>query len=157
MEYVPGETLRERLARGPVPLREALGKASEMAEALEAAHLRNIVHRDLKPANIMLTPEGHVKVMDFGLAKRLTALDEMGEQEKTLTAGLTKTGTTLGTLAYMSPEQLRAEKVDVRSDVFSFGLVLYEVLAGAHPFLRPQRMETARSLSGLPDLNRLSR
>ena len=146
MEYVQGETLRDQLSRGPLALKDALEKATEIAEALESAHKQNIVHRDLKPSNIMLTPEGHVKVMDFGLAKRLLPAEGVGSQTKTLSAGLTETGTMLGTPAYMSPEQLRGEAVDTRSDVFSFGVVLYEMIAGVHPFLRPQRMETASAI-----------
>ncbi|MDA2928026.1 serine/threonine protein kinase, partial [Acidobacteria bacterium AH-259-G07] len=121
MEYVEGQTLKDKLAIGSLPLKEALNTAAEIAEALETAHEKNIVHRDLKPSNIMLTPKGHVKVMDFGLAKRLVPAEGVGSQAETLTASLTKTGATLGTLAYMSPEQLRGEEVDTRSDIFSFG------------------------------------
>jgi len=106
MEYVQGETLKEKLVEGPLPVKEALEKATEIAEALEAAHKQEIVHRDLKPS-----PEGHVKVMDFGLAKRLVPAEGVGSQAETLTASLTKTDTTLGTLAYVSPEQLRGEEV----------------------------------------------
>ncbi|MDA2925766.1 protein kinase [Acidobacteria bacterium AH-259-G07] len=146
MEYVQGETLKEKLADGPLPLKDVLQKATEIAEALEAAHKQNIVHRDLKPANIMLTPQGHVKVMDFGLAKRLTPVEGLDSQEKTLTASLTKTGVTLGTLAYMSPEQLRGEDVDTRSDIFSFGIVLYEMLSGVDPFKKSQPVDTASSI-----------
>ena len=133
MEYVQGESLRDRLAKGPLPLKDALAKAAEITEALEAAHKHNIIHRDLKPSNMMITPEGHVKVMDFGLAKRLPA-EEAGRQETTLTASLTETGATLGTLPYMSPEQVRGKEADARSDIFSFGVVLYEMLTGTHPF-----------------------
>ncbi|MDA2937557.1 protein kinase, partial [Acidobacteria bacterium AH-259-A15] len=146
MEYIPGQTLKDRLVQGPLPSREALAKAGEIAEALAAAHKEGIVHRDLKPSNIMLTPEGHVKVMDFGLAKRLVRGVEVGSQDKTLTASLTKTGTTLGTLAYMSPEQLRGQAVDTRSDIFSFGVVFYQMLSGVHPFRRPTQSETASAI-----------
>ncbi|MDA2930532.1 protein kinase, partial [Acidobacteria bacterium AH-259-O06] len=146
MEYVQGVTLKEKLAKGPLALKDALQKATEIAEALEAAHKQNIVHRDLKPSNIMLMPEGHVKVMDFGLAKQLIPAEGIGSGEETLSASLTKTGTTLGTLAYMSPEQLRGEEVDTRSDVFSFGVVLYEMITGAHPFRKHQQMETASAI-----------
>ena len=145
MEYVQGETLKEKLAKGPFPLKEALEKAAKIAEALEAAHKHNIVHRDLKPSNIMLTPEGHVKVMDFGLAKRLLP-EDVDSQEQTITANLTKTGTTLGTLAYMSPEQLRAQEIDTRSDIFSFGVVFYEMLTGVHPFKKAQPLETTTAI-----------
>ncbi|MDA2939027.1 protein kinase, partial [Acidobacteria bacterium AH-259-A15] len=123
-----------------------LQKSAEIAEALEKAHQRGIIHRDLKPSNIMLTPEGHVKVMDFGLAKQLIPAEGIGSQEETLSASLTKTGATLGTLAYMSPEQLRGEDVDTRSDVFSFGIVLYEMLTGVHPFKKAQPMETGNAI-----------
>ena len=145
MEYVEGQTLKDKLASGPLPLKQALETAVQIAGAMEKAHEKKIVHRDLKPSNIMLTPQGHVKVMDFGLAKQLIPTEGVGSQEQALTA-LTKTGVTLGTLAYMSPEQLRGEEVDTRSDVFSFGVLLYEMMAGVNPFLKPQRMETASAI-----------
>ncbi|MDA2923148.1 protein kinase [Acidobacteria bacterium AH-259-L09] len=146
MEYVPGETLKDKLAEGPLALKDVLQKATEIAEALEEAHEKGIVHRDLKPSNIMLTPKGHVKVMDFGLAKQLFPAGDVESQEQTVTASLTKTGATLGTLAYMSPEQLRGEEVDTRSDIFSFGIVLYEMLTRTDPFKKPEPMETASSI-----------
>ena len=144
MEYIAGESLKDRLAKGPLELKDALQKAVEIAEALEAAHKQNIVHRDLKPANIMLTPEGHVKVMDFGLAKRLTEGGDPDEQ--TVSSTLTDTGATLGTLPYMSPEQVRGQDVDSRSDIFSFGVVLYEMLTGVHPFKKDTPVETANAI-----------
>ena len=143
MEYIQGATLSERLTEGPPPLKNALQTAVEIAEALEAAHKNDIVHRDLKPSNIMLTPEGHVKVMDFGLAKRVTPPEG---QEEEITTALTRDGSTLGTIPYMSPEQVRGEAVDARSDIFSFGVVLYEMLAGVHPFKKGGHMETAKAV-----------
>jgi len=145
MEYVEGQTLRQRLAGGPVSLKEAVALATQIVEALEEAHQKNIVHRDLKPANIMLTSRGHVKVMDFGLAKRLASSD-VGSSMETLPESLTRPGTTLGTLAYMSPEQLSCETADVRSDIFSFGIILYEMLSGIHPFRKSSPVETATAI-----------
>ncbi|MCH8320897.1 MAG: serine/threonine protein kinase, partial [Acidobacteria bacterium] len=107
MEYIQGATLREKLTEGPLLVRKALETATEIAEALEAAHKQKIVHRDLKPSNIMLTPEGHVKVMDFGLAKRVTPAEGQGED---ITTALTQQGSTLGTVPYMSPEQVRGQE-----------------------------------------------
>ena len=144
LEYVRGQTLREKLAEGPLALKEAWQIAAEIAEALGEAHQRGIVHRDLKPTNIMLTPDGHVKVMDFGLAKQLIHAEG---QEQSLT-GMTKTGTTVGTLPYMSPEQVRGQKVDTRSDLFSFGVMLYEMLTGEHPFRRSLAADTAVAILG---------
>jgi formylglycine-generating enzyme required for sulfatase activity/dienelactone hydrolase/predicted Ser/Thr protein kinase len=169
MEYVEGRTLRERLAEAPVPLREALRIASEIAEALEEAHARGVIHRDLKPSNIMLAQQGHVKVMDFGLAKRVHEVEDAVRHEDTATS-LTAEGTTLGTLAYMSPEQLRGQAVDERSDLFSFGVVLYETVTGAHPFRQATPVDTvaeildreplplSRHVAGVPEaLERLVR
>ncbi len=129
MELIAGPTLAERIAQGSIPLGEALGVARQIAEALEYAHERGIVHRDLKPANIKITPEGRVKVLDFGLAK----IQAGAESDATLTA--TAAGVILGTAAYMSPEQAAGRPADARSDVFSFGLVLYEMLSGQRAFL----------------------
>jgi len=143
MEYVEGQTLQEKLTRGQLPLKEALRIGMEISEALEEAHKKGVVHRDLKPANIMLTAGGHVKVMDFGLAKKL--VDE-GGTEQDITAALTREGATLGTLAYMSPEQVRGKAVDTRSDIFSFGIVLYELLSGVHPFRKPNRVDTTDAI-----------
>jgi len=130
MEYIRGETLKDRLARGRVSLDDTLQIVLKIAEALEAAHAAHIVHRDLKPSNVMLTPGGHVKVLDFGLAKRVGP----GDADASAVTLATQVGTVQGTIAYMSPEQLRGEEVDARSDVFSLGILLYEMAAGAHPF-----------------------
>jgi serine/threonine protein kinase len=143
MEYVEGETLEARLKKERLSYREVLRIGSEIAEALQRAHQHGIVHRDLKPSNIMLTPEGRVKVMDFGLAKKIISEDGT---EQDITADLTKEGATLGTLAYMSPEQLRGDKVDARSDLFSFGVLLFEMLVGKHPFRRSKPMETSAAI-----------
>jgi Tol biopolymer transport system component len=137
MELVDGEDLAVRLARGPLPLEEALPIAQQTAAALEAAHDNNIVHRDLKPANIKLKPDGSVKVLDFGLAKALdppssTSADAMNSP--TLTAGATGLGVLLGTAAYMAPEQARGRAVDKRADIWAFGCVLYEMLTGRPAF-----------------------
>ena len=133
MECLDGETLARRLERGALPLDEALGIAGDIAEALDAAHRRGIVHRDLKPGNVMLASTG-VKLLDFGLA-RLREPDPPDDPSGAPTrAALTAEGSLLGTLQYMSPEQLDGKPVDARSDVFAFGATLYEMLAGARPF-----------------------
>jgi tRNA A-37 threonylcarbamoyl transferase component Bud32/dienelactone hydrolase len=144
MEYVEGQTLRERLAGGALRQQDALQVGLEVTEALEKAHLKGIVHRDLKPANIMLTPEGHVKVMDFGLAKQ-SAQDEGLSQAETLSR-LTEAGVTVGTLAYMSPEQIKGEVLTPQSDLFSLGVVLYEMLTGGHPFKKSLGTDTAYAI-----------
>ncbi len=147
MEYVAGETLKDRLSRGPMPLMETLHTAAEIAEALEEAHEKGLVHRDLKPANIMMTPQGHPKIMDFGLAKHVTPLSAEGtEQTATVGETLTKTGVVMGTLAYMSPEQARGGPVDARSDIFAFGVVLYEMLTGRNPFQRSNQIDTLSAI-----------
>ncbi len=133
MEYVEGQSLKDRLEQGPLTVDEALPIGCEVAEALEAAHGKGIVHRDIKPGNIMLTPAGHAKVMDFGLAKQLAPAGVMESAADTATA-LTEAGGTLGTPAYMAPEQLRGEAVDGRSDIWALGVMLYEMVSGARPF-----------------------
>src|SRR5262249_51868256 len=136
MELVEGPTLAERLAAGPVPLDEALPIAKQVAEALEAAHERGIYHRDLKPANIKITPEGVVKVLDVGLAKAAEDRTASGDPaaSPTLTLGATRAGVILGTAAYMSPEQASGRSVDKRTDVWSFGVVLWEMLCSRRLF-----------------------
>ena len=136
MELVEGPTLEERIERGPVPVREALRLASQIAEALDAAHERGVVHRDLKPANIKVTTAGQVKVLDFGLAKALggDTLDADFSRLATATAAGTRDGVIVGTTAYMSPEQARGQPVDKRTDIWAFGCVLYEMLTGKLPF-----------------------
>ena len=135
LELVEGPTLADRLAAGAFPLEEALNIAVEIADALEAAHERGVVHRDLKPANIKLTADGHVKVLDFGLAKALgddTAVEVSASP--TLTAMASRLGIIVGTAAYMSPEQAKGKPVDKRADVWAFGCVLYELLTGRRAF-----------------------
>ena len=132
LELVEGPTLAERIAQGPMPVEEALQIALEITQALEAAHEKGIIHRDLKPANVKITSEGTVKVLDFGLAKALET--ETSNQElansPTLTLEATREGIVLGTAAYMSPEQARGRELDKRTDIWSFGLVLFEMLTG---------------------------
>ena len=156
MELVPGDTLDDRIKRdGAVPVDEALGIARQIAEALEAAHDKGIIHRDLKPANVKLTPDGKVKVLDFGLAKAFG--DDASAQDisnsPTLSRAATMQGVILGTAAYMSPEQARGRAVDKRTDIWAFGVVLYELLTGKRLFTGEDVTETLASVvKDQPDL-----
>ncbi|HUE89288.1 MAG TPA: protein kinase, partial [Vicinamibacterales bacterium] len=137
MELIEGEDLADRIARGPVPWDEALPIARQIAGALDAAHERGVVHRDLKPANIKVTPDGDVRVLDFGLAKAMAGTDTCApdpQNSPTLTAVSTRMGVIVGTAAYMSPEQAKGKTVDKRVDIWAFGCVVYEMLTGRSPF-----------------------
>src|SRR5688572_11245696 len=133
LELVEGPTLADRISDGPLAIPEALEIASQIANALEAAHERGVIHRDLKPANIKLTANGVVKVLDFGLAKPLVG-NGPGLDPSLVTVEATREGTVAGTAAYMSPEQARGQALDRRTDVWSFGCVLFEMLSGQRPF-----------------------
>jgi eukaryotic-like serine/threonine-protein kinase len=132
MEHVAGDTLRQRLAGSRIPLGEALDIAVQVASALNTAHAAGVVHRDLKPENVMLRPDGLVKVVDFGLAK--LAPVQVAAADATLSAARTDAGIVVGTVRYMSPEQTRGQDVDARTDIWSVGVMLYEMIAGRHPF-----------------------
>jgi Tol biopolymer transport system component len=136
LELVEGETLSERIQRGPLAVDEALAIARQIAEGLEAAHEKGVIHRDLKPANIKITPDGHVKILDFGLAKLLDEVPASASlaMSPTLSIRATADGAILGTAAYMSPEQARGRAVDRRTDIWAFGCVLFEMLTGRRAF-----------------------
>jgi len=155
MEIVEGLTLAERIAQGPVGVGESLEMASQIADALEAAHERGIVHRDLKPANLKITPSGDVKVLDFGLAKAVAG-DAPAPDLSLVTLEGTEAGVILGTAAYMSPEQARGRPVDKRTDIWAFGCVLFEMLAGRRAFSGETFSDTiATILTREPDWDRL--
>ncbi len=158
-ELLQGETLRERLAGGPIAPRKAIEYALQIAHGLSAAHEKGIVHRDLKPENLFVTREGHVKILDFGLAKSVNP--ESAEQGLSTadTATGTKPGMILGTTGYMSPEQVRGMPVDQRSDIFSFGVILYEMLSGERAFQRDSDLETLMAIlkEEPPQLDRADR
>jgi Tol biopolymer transport system component len=160
MELVEGETLADRLSRGPLPVEDALRIAMQIAEALEAAHEKGIVHRDLKPANVKITPDERVKVLDFGLAKASETEPASGASlanSPTLSMMATSAGLILGTAAYMSPEQAKGLPADHRSDIFSFGIVLFEMLTGRQPFQGETAPDVLASvLVREPELGRLA-
>lgn len=152
MEYIEGATLETRLAGEPLPMAEITGIACQVADALDAAHSRGIVHRDIKPANLMIDPRGHVKVLDFGLAKILPmAGTEIPSSSQLATQFLTSGGVVLGTVSYMSPEQALGRDIDHRTDLFSLGVVMYQMASGKLPFAGASAQETlARILQSPP-------
>src|SRR6266478_314095 len=133
MQYIEGETLAEEMERQPLELSTALAIAEQAAEGLAEAHAHGIVHRDLKPQNMIITPRGQLKILDFGLAKQMHASDSVDFEAPTASL-LSTPGHIVGTMPYMSPEQLQGEPLDARSDIFSLGVTFYEMLAGKHPF-----------------------
>jgi serine/threonine protein kinase len=155
MELVSGQTLRDRIARAALPLTDALTIAKQVAEGLEAAHGTGIVHRDLKPANVMITPDGRVKLLDFGLAKAFDLTREAAESP-TVTMSGTGAGVVLGTVSYMSPEQARGADVDKRTDIWAFGCCLFETLTGRRAFGGNTATDTiAKIIEVEPDCRRL--
>src|SRR6185436_11236057 len=143
MELLEGETLRARLAGGPLPIRRVVDIATQLARGLAAAHDRGLVHRDLKPENVFLRPDGQVKILDFGLARSTAP----GSVHETRTVQrLTEPGVTLGTVGYMAPEQVRGQTADLRADVFALGCVLHEMLSGVRPFDRDTSPETLTAI-----------
>jgi eukaryotic-like serine/threonine-protein kinase len=158
MELVEGETLSERIARGPIPPGESLRIACQIAEACEAAHGKGIIHRDLKPSNVKITPVGKVKVLDFGLAKALEGAPSsvVMANSPTISVAATNAGVILGTTAYMSPEQAKGFELTVRSDIFSFGCVVYEMNTGRQAFRGDTVAEViAHVIAREPDLSEL--
>ena len=141
LELIDGVTLADRIAAGPLPIPECLGLARQIAIALDAAHEKNIIHRDLKPANIKVTPDGTVKILDFGIAK---AVSVDPHAAATITSNDTRAGVVIGTAAYMSPEQARGLTVDKRTDIWAFGCVLFEMLTGRSPFAGPDHVRHDR-------------
>src|ERR1700691_3585430 len=141
MELVEGNTLRQLLLSGSLPMRKTIEMAVQVAEGLTKAHESGITHRDLKPENVMVSHDGLVKILDFGLAKQVARSEEQLDASATTTS-VTGTGVMVGTIGYMSPEQVNGQAVDFRSDQFSFGLMLYEMVAGKRPFQRSTVAET---------------
>ena len=142
MELVDGRTLREILESSRLPVSRALEVGTQIAEGLARAHSAGIVHRDLKPENVMITKDGNVKILDFGLAKITKTMTGDVSEMPTAAPLPTDAGTVMGTVGYMSPEQVRGDPIDFRSDIFSFGAVLYEMLAGRRAFQRTTAAET---------------
>jgi len=156
MELVEGETLAQRIERGPMPVDDALEVCRQIAEGLETAHERGVIHRDLKPANVKITPEGKVKILDFGLAKALQGepLATDASKSPTLTNQMTQAGVILGTAAYMAPEQAKGRSVDRRADIWAFGCILYECVTAKAVFHSETITETLASvLKNEPDWN----
>ena len=145
-ELLEGETLRGKLEAGPIPRKQAVDYALQVAKGLSAAHERGIVHRDLKPENLFVSRDGHVKILDFGLAKRVEAVAPGKETSAPTGSGHTEPGTVMGTAGYMSPEQVKGFAVDHRSDIFSFGTILYELLSGKNAFKRDTSAETMAAI-----------
>jgi serine/threonine-protein kinase len=146
MEFIEGPTIQEMLTRAALATESALRIALHIADALQEAHHCGIIHRDLKPSNIIINPRGMGMILDFGLAKRLREGESTDDENPTVMQSLTTEATVIGTVAYMSPEQVRARTLDARSDVFSFGILLYEMLTGQRPFSGVGQVEIMHSI-----------